>query len=244
MGNNMKSYKEVIAKIKSKGYWYFNFFPANPVKDRIPDRKLCENIVREASVHLRGWDYPYVPKQQTDRARLYFGEDYVDAYVDVEGHKETWRYYQSAQFFHHLCLSEDWFNEDPWVGEHYKDIESGSVFSVISAIYTLTEFFEFIRRLAKRELYSDGLNISITLEGIEDRRLKIFDPERVPLGDSYVAHIPNLRWSQEDISEEDLIMKSDEIAHEVICYIFETFGWRNLPREIIRKDQLRFLQKG
>ena len=239
----MKNVKEIINYVKSRGHWFINLYPIEPIKDRIPLRDECEDIIKKSAVHLRGWDYPYVPISQSDFAKIYFGADYVEAFVDSGDHKEVWRYYQSAQFLHYLSLSEDWHSEDERLSVSYKNVKPGSVLNVIRTIYTITEIFEFIRRLAKLHLYDDGINIEILLFGIQNRRLAIFDPDRVPLGDNYIAQIDKLPWSKKGIPKDDLITKSDEIAFDLICYIFKTFNWENLPKEIIKKDQLKFLQR-
>lgn len=235
--------KRIIDLIKTRGYWFVNFHPIKEIVHRISSRNECTEILKKSTVRLRGWDYPLIPRVNTDAARLYLGGDFVAGYVDTEGHKETWRYHQSGNFIHYRCLSEDWWRENPWIGDYHKEIEPGSVLSVFSTVYIISEIFEFIRRLNNFNLFKEGLSIEISLVGIQNRKLRIFDPERVPLMDSYVAQVPEISWIGDNISQDDISKNSDKLARDVIYYILETFDWHNLPKEVITKDQQKFLQK-
>lgn len=235
--------KRIIEQIKTRGYWYINFHPPTEIKHRISERSECLELLRKSSVRLRGWDYPFVPRGDSDEARVFRGEDYVSGYTDTAGHREIWRFYQSANLLHYRCLSEDWWREDPWIGDYHKKIEPGCVLSVLSTVYLISEVFEFIRRLNSTVRFNDGLFIKISLIGIQNRQLMIFDPERVPLHDSYTAHVPEISWIKDNIAYDDLVQNSSQLARDVIYYIFETFNWTNIPKEVIEKDQQKFLQK-
>ncbi|HEC79176.1 MAG TPA: hypothetical protein ENI34_08570 [candidate division WOR-3 bacterium] len=238
----MSDIKNIIDKIKSAGYWYINFYPLKPIENRIPSRTECKRLIEETRVNLRGWDYPHFPIRQDSNSQIYFGPDYVEASVDWWAQKEAWRYYQSGQFIHYLGINEDWFVDNKWAEDYLKNIKPGTVLSVINTIYTVTEIFEFIRRLTERGLYDDGLNINIILFGISDRKLVIFDPNRVPLGDDYKAHVNQLPWFKQ-ISKNEMLIKSEEISFSLICFIFETFNWERIPKAVIKEDQRKFLQR-
>jgi hypothetical protein len=233
--------EEVKNRIKERGYWKINFYPSKFIPNLIPSREDCIEILTNNIVRLRGWSYPHIPSCSADYKDIYPGDDYYEAYIDWDIHKEVWRFYQSGQFIHYRALEEDWMQESAF---GYNYIKPGSILEVIMTIYTLTEIFEFLRRLAVgSNVYEEGGIIKIELISMNGRMLKLLDPMRSSLSMSYIARIPEIKIPEKIVTKEDIINKSGELALEFLAYVFETFGWINQPTEVFKSDQQKLLER-
>lgn len=232
----MKS-DEVIKKVKEKGYWDISIRPTVFNAGLINSRKEAIEIVRESVVELRGWDYPHFRDRDGDPHSI---QDGIEKFIDWENHIELWRMYLSGQFIHLLALREDWLTEEQIgriaiIQEH--DVKK--ILGVTGTIFTLTEIFEYTKRIAQKMKIEEVL-IEITLNDIEGRALAIDSPGRIPF--------LSLRTSKEDkwhyektLGIEDLLKESKEIALKAIFDLFELFNWFDVPAQIIKDDQDKFL---
>ena len=87
---------EIVAKIKSRGYWEVVIRPLKFEKERLESLKDCANLVLENKVRLRGWDYPHV----SSKYGVQSGDNWVENVTDWSSYEEFWRMYQSGQFLH------------------------------------------------------------------------------------------------------------------------------------------------
>lgn len=228
--------KMLIEAIKSRGYWRVIFRPRLFNATRIPSLPTCEEMVEKASVSLRGWDYPHIPR----RNGVTSGNDYVEGATDSGAFKEVWRMYQSGQFIHLKSLKEDWMKEDSWFRQHRK--EPGEVLEILVTVYDLTEVFEFLSRLARFGVYKEGVEVSIGLHNTEGRHLELFDLMRGPLFGEYRCGIPDIILEQ-TLTEAVAIEKSKDTALGAILHFFHRFNWKNPPVDTIKADQLRLLER-
>ncbi|MDI6892411.1 MAG: hypothetical protein QMD08_05425 [Actinomycetota bacterium] len=235
--------EEILKKIKERGYWVVNFHPTKFVADLIPSRTEAKQIIKDCSVELRGWDYPHVPTQNDEKQEIYLGEDYVEAYIDWWSYKELWRFHQSGQFVHLFGMTIDWFEEHEWLSEGMRKIEPGTLLDPIATVYLVTEIFEFLRRLALKGIYSNGVKVRIRMVGTNNRVLKILDDGRAPLMMEYKARTNEITVSEKELSEREIIDRSQELALESIHYIFETFDWERQPIETFKSDQQKLLER-
>jgi len=233
--------EEVKNRIKERGYWKINFHPIKFIPDLIPSRNDCREILTNNIVRLTGWDYPHIPSHNDDKQAIYAGEDYYEAYIDWDIYKEVWRFYQSGQFIHYRALKEDWMQESIW---GYNNIKPCSILEINMTNYTLTEVFEFLRRLTiGSKVYEDGVKIDVELLNTGGRKLEILEPNRAPLMRQYVARIPEIKIPEKTVTKEDIINKSRELALESLAYVFETFRWTNQPTEVFKSDQQKLLER-
>ncbi|MBI2086150.1 hypothetical protein HYT74_02295 [Candidatus Daviesbacteria bacterium] len=234
----MISANEVIKKIKEKGYWDISIHPVAFEKDKIKDRKEAIDLVRESVVELRGWDYPHFTDREGDPHSI---QDGIEKFIAWDNHIELWRMYLSGQFIHLLALREDWLTDEQL---HriaiIQEEKVEKILEVTGTVYTLTEIFEFARRLAQKGIFQDEVSIEITLNGIQGRALAIDSSGRIPF--------LSLRMCQEDqwryektFSVNDLLSESKEIALKAIFDLFELFNWFDAPIQTIKDDQDKFL---
>jgi len=228
--------KDLIEKIKLRGYWRINFQPRVDVQ-KFSSLSECKDIIEKSVVKLRGWDYPHFPRRQDKDTGLEPGENYYQGWIDWAAHKEFWRVYQSGQFIHYLALREDWFDQDDWHQELAKEIKPMSSLGINgSIVYQMTEIFEFLSRLTNVGIYDEGVDISISLNNAENRKLWIEDDNRVPFFQSYKTVAKKIEYV-EDFTKDQILIESKELALNVIKHVFDKFGWDNLPIETIKKDQ-------
>ncbi len=233
--------KDILNKIKSKGYWRIHFVPIVTSKDKISTVAQCRDILKKAVVMLRGWDYPHLPESNSGHGVLYNGPDYIASYIDWGFSKEFWRMHQSEQFIHFFGMLEDWYGEDSFFIER-KDVPSGETFDMIQAIYRITEIYEFLRRLVEQGVYKEGVSLSIELFGVNGRRIVLNSPNRIRLSEQYVARIDEIPFKKE-YTAKVISERSQDITLEAIEYIFTRFNWDTLPTMVIKSDIRNLLER-
>lgn len=227
--------KNLLETIKSRGYWRVNFQPVI-IATKISSLGDCLDIVEKNRVELRGWDYPHFPRRRDADSNVEAGNNYYAGWIEWYNHIEFWRMYQSGQYLHYFALREDGGDTDGWDITPNSNTEPNKFLSIVGTIYSITEIFEFASRLATQNLYDEGVKISITLDNAENRILRMEDPMRGPLFDEYKTALKEITFSQV-YSKEDLITKPQDLALEVIVYIFDRFKWHRPPIEVFKKDQ-------
>ena len=229
----------ILEKIKQRGHWVFRFRGGSYNGERLASPIECDELARKLIVKLRGWSFPHYP-----RGGATYGPNYCEGTVDWEGHLELWRVYQSGQFIEYMGLREDWIAEDTWFAGNprFARIRPGQALFILSTIYTLTEVFEFLRRLTSHGLFGDAVNVSIELNGIEGRRLELLDDfSRAPLLGEYVARVPRFQW-EGTYPREEVLEKSSEVALTVVQRLFILFQWGRQPVDTFRSDQVSLLE--
>ena len=222
---------EVIKKIKSKGYWEINIHPDIYNSQRIEKQRIKE-IIRSAIVELRGWDYPHFRDSEGEPYPILNG---IEKYIDWSNHIEFWRMTQSANFYHLLALREDWIEdvqnmEKKWLG-------------VFNTLYTLTEIFEFTKRLARQNIFDENIIIEVKLYDLENRILVVDSSNKAPFLWEKKARIEE-PWSYHKnlFSVNDMLSKADELALDAFIDLVYLFGWDNPPVGSLKNDQQKFLQ--
>lgn len=230
--------KEIIDKIKLKGYWRVVIRPTQFEKLLIHSFSDIRKIVQDCSVSLRGWDYPHFD-QQTVRNM----EDWVEASIDWEHIIEYWRFYRSGQFIHLFGLHEDQFDFTTVLPRRSPPRKARAGYVVFTSItYQITEIYEFASRLANKGFLGSNIFISIELHNVTDYELVSVSFGRF-LRDGYVHNDDNPIIIGREISAQDLITKSDDLAREYIIEMFERFQWNDPSREVIKEDQKKLKER-
>ncbi|MCJ7632525.1 hypothetical protein MUP77_09065, partial [Candidatus Bathyarchaeota archaeon] len=185
-------------------------------------------------VRLRGWDYPHTSSKYGIKS----GTDWVENLTDWTDHKEYWRMYRSAQFFHLFGCREDWWGDVRIFWSQQSHTTPRYALEIICTLYTLTEIYEFVARLAKREVFDDFLKVSITLNGMKNRRLVTVDINR-SLNENYICAIESIPLSR-TASVEEIIGRNNEFALDDTVSVFERFNWFNVPRKVFKEEQDKF----
>lgn len=233
--------KEILEKIKSKGYWEIEIKPTKYVENKLTIED-CQKLVKEYKVSLRGWDYPAV----RDKIDEFFrGQNCAEGLADYNRHIEIWRLYQSTQFVHYLNFWEDWIENVQW---RYgftleKETSSRNVKEVLMTLYTVTEIFEFASRLASKGIFEKELKISIKLHGTAERSLVLSPNSLAMLYKDYKC-MKNPIWISRQVSTDHLMANSANLSMDATVEIFKDFNWNIQPDSIesLKKDQEKFLK--
>jgi len=236
MTEKMSLENQIVFKIKESAHWRVVLRPGEFKKERIGRLSELWKIVEETRVRFRGWDYPHISHRQEERV---IGADYIGCWCRIERHIEYWRFYQSGQFIHLFAfkecdpmyakiLHEYLVKEVPFTSQQLNLI-SGFI-DITSSIYTFTEIFEFASRLAQREVLYPECQIIIGMHNIMGWALSFSDFGRA-LYDLYIAKDEPLEKSWQ-LTSEDLITRTRELAIEASLWFFERFGLEMLKRVI------------
>lgn len=241
----MADFQATLNKIKTRGYWQVNLYPANIQENVIESVTKAKELIQSSSVQLRGWDYPHFPTQTRDNQDIYVGEnDCIEGWIDWEMYKEAWRFYINGQFIHFFGLREDWWEEHSWLDEDdpLKKIKPGSVLEVIGTVYSLTEIYAFFSNLVQN-LPVDEIVAEISLVGTKDRKLHISDFRRAPLFMEYACRLDKVNLPKKIYKKEDLISNYVDLAFDQIIYLFHRFNWENPNIPVIKEDQKKLIER-
>ncbi len=233
--------KALILKIKGGGYWEVNIRPVVYPETKLTHPRL-KSLTQESVVTLRGWDYPHYRDRNGEPVNIQNG---IEKYTDFDdiGAYELWRMTMSGNFYHIFGLTEDHFDRayDSYYtrGESAKDKR---VLSVWGTLYTLTEIFEFARRLALKDLFGKQIYIDVSLHSIQDRELIVDNSQKIPF--SYSRKSVEYSWSnkQKIYQTKNFINSSSDISFEAFIDLMALFQWDNPPISNLKDDQLKFLK--
>jgi len=231
---------EIISKIKKKSYWEINIHPDIYKPDRI--EKPLRDTVKAAVVLLRGWDYPHFSDNYGD---LYNIQNGIESTLDWSRNIEFWRFTQSANFYHLLALREDWIENGEYrnIWSRGDELRGKKLLGFLGALYTLSEIFEFAKRLASQNIFDENVVVEIKLHDLNERMLYVDSYNRIPFSYPRVAKVSE-PWSynKQNLSVIELLNKSNEIAFNAYLELVHLFQWENPPIENLKNDQEKFLQ--
>ena len=113
--------------------------------------------------------------------------------------------------------------------------------SVGSAIYTITEIYEFLFRLHRTGLYQTGATVAISLENTAQRHLWINDPNRMPFSEEKVTGADRITL-EKAVSRFDLEAAEHSTSMSAIRELLERFGW-DVAASTLVDQQTRFLNR-
>lgn len=236
---------DLVNTITSKAHWRVIIKPEIKNGERIGKLKELWDLIDTNRVALRGWDYPHLDRGEKNRA---IGSNWIASWCKFfMGHQEFWHFFQSAEFEHYFSFWED---RDPdevrnraisSVPSMPKDFKASGYISVLSALYSFTEIFEFAGRLAKKGVFGDSVIIFIEMLGIRNHVLFFWD---------YLPKLHNCYFPTENklkksivLGTNDLIQKSSKYALETMLWFFERFQWYEPPEKLLKEEQINFLER-
>ncbi len=236
MNNNL----DIIKKIKSKGYWEINIHPSEYKEKLITSRSAVKDVVRNAVIELRGWDYPHFSDSDGDPKIINNG---IEQSINWEKHIEYWRMTQSLNFFHLLGLREDWLDslgyKNMW--SRSDELKDKKILGVLGALYTIVEIFEFSKRLVKQNLFEGKLFISMQLHDVDGRQLYVDSYNRIPFSYSRTSNSTKPWIWEKEYEITDIANKVEELSIEAFLDLIDLFGWTNPPIDVYKNDIAKFL---
>lgn len=208
----------LMQKIRSRGYWQVTVRPATFAKERVQYSDL-EDILRRASVDLRGWDFPHIdPQAQAER-----GVDWIGQETEWSDLLEAWRFHQSGLFLDLAGLWSDWRDQSVWF-KPSQGWQPGRTLGIGEVAFRAVEIFEFAARLAVTNAGGDMMHIGIEVHGLKGRILVNDDPRRIPLFRPYTTSLDYFPYSIET-EQTALVGKARDLAVEPVAQLFDRFGW-------------------
>ena len=227
--------KELVKKIRSRGYWEVIMRPHTFVEKRLPVITELYHLVERTSVNLRGWDFPHIDYQ----TKPHIDVDWVGQEFEWEDYLEVWRFYQSGQFFHISGMVEDWHDQSSmWTTP--KDWKPGSTVSVGDVVFRFTEVLELAARLALAGVADESVHIEVTVGGLKGRNLHFDIPGRWGFLHNRVASIEKLPYKV-DLTQAELIADTRELALKAAIELFGRFNW-DPNVDMLREIQSKLLQ--
>lgn len=236
--------KELIKKVKQKGFWRINIKPTEFIEQRLSTIEDCVDTINTCKVVLRGWDYPHIDKTGVNVS----GNDSIESSCDWEegGHFEYWRLYQSGQFVHYFSMREDYVIDE----EQLKKIQfnyhtsAKKFLSIISTLFSITEIFEFAQRLMEKGVMGDEVEIVIELGDIEGRQLFFWDSFSRHLSQNYICAFRDENIIvKRVVKKEELLSGGKEMALDACMEVFKKFGWLKVLKQAFVEDQKKFLER-
>lgn len=215
----MKSEKEILDKIKSKGYWEITIRPL-----KFANRfSLLEakSLLEKACVHYYGWTVPIVT---SNSAQCFFGQNFVEGVFDNYGVIEVWRLYTSGQLVYYRGFIEDWQQGNWYTG--FNSRRSGTpptkVKGIAVTVNEVAMFYQLAKQLIETDKLGDQLRMSIILHDVEERTLATDNPMAV-LYEDYTCRIPKIKFVS-NYSKRELANYS-ELALKTLTDIVTIFNW-------------------
>ena len=221
---------ELLDKLRTRGYWYVAIRPATFVEECVPNLLDLPRILERTSVHLRGWDFPHIDT----RNEMQRHPDYVEQLFEWDMYVEAVRFFKSGQFIHFSGMTVDWLDQstlskvpDGW--------RPGQSLRVLSAVFKLTEIFEFAARLAITDAGAEAMNIEIEVRNIAGRVLSMESQNRLGFGREHKADAPDYPY-EVLLETKDLVSSPRDHALNPAKELFRLFGW-DPPPEVLKGMQ-------
>jgi len=238
-------FDSVIKKIKTRGYCKVELYP-NHTRDIIDSSANCRELVKNASVGLRGWNCPHIPSHEDEKQSIYTLSDRAEAYIDWDMHKEVWRYYKNGHFVFVFGQYLDWTDEysNIFGGDNpFEGMKPFEKLGVIETVYKLTEIFLFLSDLVENAGYKTKVNIAISYSGMKGRKLFVDETRRAPLFSEYKCYSDKIELQPIQISPSELKEAKLQLAIESTKKIFELFQWENPPISSFEQDQKKLIER-
>jgi len=207
-------------------YWSAGIAPAPVEEHRLPaDRRQLVELVWDRGVALRGWNYPHVPHENPPQGVVGLPDGGIEATTATGRYQELWRLHPSGLFTHRWRLRED--------GSGYK----GTI-HLVAATYTVTEVFEFGRRLYQEDKSVSSVAFRIALEDVLNRPASGDPSEGLPYG---VRARQNIAVHTVELPRADLAAGILRPSVAAVESLFSQLGFTDVSRYFIENKIQEFL---
>lgn len=222
--------QSIASKIKSRAHWSILIRPGSFDQSRIATRNDLWTIMHDASVALRGWDFPFVSYEPEQRDS---GKDWVGAQIEFNSHLESWRIYQSGQFAGLYAIWSEWAPNRQFI---HLNPDVKIPFPLWDSIYRLVEIYEFASRLAVSPAGDDFMEVHIDIKGIKGAELVQDNFQKTPLR-IYQYEYDDFQYPSSGV---ELLAKEELLAHHRLYAaraansLFNEFGFMSTEDSIIK----------
>lgn len=211
--------EQLLVLIRQRGYWKVVIRPTTFIEHRLERLELFP-IVSNASVQLRGWDFPHVdPNEQP-----HIDAEWVGQIVDWEHAIELWRMYRSGQLLSVSGIFSEWRDRSNW-WPPTQGWRPNAVLGVNETIARMTEVLEFAARLSQTKAGDDSMVVEITFANMSNRLLVTDSPNRLPLRGGYRSSVNQIDITR-TVTRTELVGQARALAGECSEEVFSYFGWK------------------
>ena len=232
-----------LEEIKSKPHWRIVIRPNIFEKEKVPQLNDCKTAIIKSRVLLRGWDYPHI-----DENEIVLGNDWIEGHVNFQYFIEFWRLYQSGQFIHLFRFREDGYIDECADTAQFQGViqkegfQPSGYLGMISALYSITEIFEFATRLASNLKFDKEVVVRIDMKRILNRVI-------YRGGKKDCTFYKFLSATQDDYTYEKiynyLIDDYKNIAIEATMHFLARYGWLDVEnsKRFFIEEQNKYYSK-
>ena len=218
-------------EITERGYWYIILQPEEyPQKLFSPD--YIYETLKESQVRYRWWHYPHISDHQKFGA-YHEMNNCVESHVRYVYFAEVFRFYQSGQFIHYAGMHEDRKNDESldtfveWDHHMSKPRPEPHFLEPVFSLFRLTEIFCFASNLARRQIFGEGINITIKLHNQHNRILKSDEPKRAGMWDGTSSKDTIVLFDGKHIERDTLRLDHDKMAVDAAVNLLSFFGYES-----------------
>ena len=222
-----------LTDLSKFGHWQICAYPVNYSERRVKDPIAIKLLLDKSIVSLRGWSFPHAQNNSDHGGKSNFSNG-VQSFTDWEGYLEGFRVYLSGLFV--------WKGKFLEETDRYKKRTGKILLEFVHCIWSVTEFFLFLKRFYEQVESADDLYISISLYGCNNRKLTSTD-FGVPLWDNYTCMQEEPIVVEQNIKLVELKASYKEIAARVIKQIFLIFNWYSVSDAIIEEWQTKLIER-
>lgn len=229
----------IIREIKAGGYWEVNIHPSIYEENRAELRDISK-LVKQATVALRGWDYPHWG-QEDEGQMLPNG---IERWCRWRFIREFWRMTTSSNYYHIFSFREDRLEDDVYKqwGSRGEELRGKQWLGVYGCLYTLSEIFEFTKRLVAKDLPSEPWIASIKLHGLKGRSLAYDAFDKLSIIPSTVVPPTFDEFPlDQEASAWNFQTESENFALDAFNNLVHSFGWESVPINVFKDAQEIFL---
>lgn len=153
------------------------------------------------------------------------GNDWVGQDTVWEEFRELWRVTKSGQMIHLAGIRYDW-GEARYLSPMERVNPGELIIGIGDSLHRMSEIFEFAQRWAQAVAEEDGVELTLEIGGLQNRRLVVDNTSRGATSVAYVSRAPE-PWS---LSEAVAVGTSlDELwarARAASLSLFQRFGFQ------------------
>jgi hypothetical protein len=210
---------QLMALIRTRGYWKVIIRPAAFAEHRLERLELFP-LMSDASVQLRGWDFPHIDSNE----QPHIDAEWAGQVVDWEHSLELWRLYRSGQFLSIAGIFSEWRDRSNFWPPN-PGWAPNAVLGINETVARITEVFELAARLSQTKAGDGSMVVAVTFLNVANRILVTDSPNRMPLRGGYRSAVESIDVTR-TVARAELIGRTRALAGESSEEVFSYFGWK------------------
>lgn len=214
-----------LVVITAQPHFRHLIYPQSFEADRVPFEEM-KRCVREATVRLRGWPFPFVENPVN-------GDVFVGETTTWGTHNETWRFFTSGLFADFKAIG-DWPNDwDSFGG----NAETTGNMPAWFPLLNFTEALEFAARLKTRLALAEPMVVRFEAYNMAGTKLVVADDRRSGFHQDYIYSAPSWRSEEVLVTDEAVLSGTRSLAVKSTKHLLGRFGWEGVTSDLLEGIQ-------